>query len=74
MENFRRADGRTYFMNRNTGEIIWKLNRFTALLYFIADGKKHGYEVDPEDILDADGIRQEYGWTYTCEETDGKSI
>ena len=67
MENIRRADGRTYFMNKITGEIVWKICRFTALLYFMADGKKYGYKVSNSDILDADGIAKEYGWFYTCE-------
>lgn len=55
MENTKRPDGRTYFMNKQTGEVILSVSKFTAFLNFIVDGKKHGYKVNFDDVVEADG-------------------
>ena len=58
------ANGKKVFMNKTTGEIIWRHSRLGAWLYFKADGKKFGYKVSNKDILDADGILKVFGVVY----------
>lgn len=55
------VDGKKVFMNKTTGELIWRPCRLSAWLYFKADGKKFGYKVSNKDILDADGIMRVFG-------------
>jgi len=55
------ADGKKVYMNKTTGEIIWRNCRLSAWLYFKADGKRFGYKVSNKDILDADGIMRVFG-------------
>ena len=55
------ADGKKVYMNRTTGEIIWRNCRLGALRYFKQDGKIFGYKVSNKDILNADGILKEFG-------------
>ena len=55
------ADGKKVFLNKTTGEIIWRRCRLSAWLYFKADGKKFGYKVSNKDILDANGIMKVFG-------------
>ena len=58
------ANGKKVFVNKTTGEIIWRHSRLGAWLYFKADGKKFGYKVSNKDILDADGILKVFGVVY----------
>lgn len=58
------ANGKKVFMNKITGEIIWRHCRLGAWLYFKADGKKLGYKVSNKNILDADGIKKVYGMEF----------
>ena len=55
------ADGKKVYMNKTTGEIIWRNCRLSAWLYFKRDGKHFGYKVSNKDILDADGIMRVFG-------------
>ena len=54
------ADGKKVFLNKTTGEVIWRRLKISALIYFKADGKKFGYKVKASDVLDADGILKEF--------------
>ena len=55
------ADGKKVYMNKTTGEIIWRNCRLSAVRYFKRDGKLFGYKVSNKDILNADGILKEFG-------------
>jgi len=44
------ADGKLY-LNKTTGEVIFKANKLVAYRYFKADGKKVGYKVRWKDIV-----------------------
>ena len=55
------ADGKKVFLNKTTGEVIWRRLKISALIYFKVDGKKFGYKVKASDVLDADGILKEFG-------------
>lgn len=58
------AHEKKVFMNKITGEVIWRYCRLSAWLYFKADGKKLGYKVSNKNILDADGIKEVYGTVF----------
>ena len=45
------ADGKKYYLNLETGEIIGRKSRLGAYIYFKADGKKVGYKVRWTDIV-----------------------
>ena len=45
------ADGKKYYLNLLTGEVILCRNRLSAYLYFKADGKKCGYYVNWKSVI-----------------------
>ena len=45
------ADGKKMFLNKTTGEVIWRRSRLNAWFYFKADGKRVGYAVRWKDIV-----------------------
>ena len=44
------ADGKIPYLNKITGEIIFRRTKLGAYLYFKADGKKCGYRTTFKDI------------------------
>lgn len=44
------ADGKIPYLNKITGEIIFRRTKLGAYLYFRADGKKCGYKTTFQDI------------------------
>lgn len=44
------------FINKTTGEVVFKRTRWGARRYFKADGKACGYPYSKNDVVDADGF------------------
>ena len=49
-------DGKKIFINKTTGELIFRRTRWSAIRYFKADGKACGYPFKKSDVIALDGI------------------